>query len=111
MADQNQGTMLETVIASCTGDPSDKFALGIVIRRQLSDQPFDALAAMRAAAADFLATDRGKAEIASNSGAFNWGDFVNSVPDSFCKRHGFTVEDTFVTDLLLDHDESLIPEG
>ena len=103
------GYICETVIAR-HDDPGDNFVLGIVIKHENRDG-FDVLQAARDAAAEFCGTTRGEAEIAANSGAFNWGDFVNSVPDSICKKHGFTVFDTFVTELIVDHDESLIPEG
>lgn len=99
----------ETIIAKYD-DPRDGFCLGIVVTHDGDIENFDLVEAMRAAARDYAATEAGQSDPEVLSGGFNWGDFVNTVPDEICARHGFVVEDTFVTHLIVDHDEALTAE-
>lgn len=98
--------MFKTVIAE-NNDPSDRFCLGIVVRHDGNDQNFDPATAIRAAAAEYCATKTGQKKIKDNGGSFNWGDFVDHVPDTVCKKHGFTVFSTFIADIFVDHNEQL----
>lgn len=96
--------MQQTIIAE-HNEVDDRFRLGIVVESK--DESIDILSAMRAAAAEFCATDEGRAEVESNGGSFNWGDMVNSVGEELCSKHGFRIVDTFVTELIVDHNELL----
>lgn len=97
----------ETVIAKYD-DPRDGFCLGIVVEHDGSMSNEATVAAMRAAAAEYAGTPASKADDTVARGCFNWGDFVNGVPDAICIKHGFRVVDTFVTHLVVDHDEHIL---
>lgn len=98
--------MLQTIIAQ-HNHHDDTFALGIVVETA-DDANVDVLATIRAAAAEFCKTDTGKAEIEHNGGNYNWGDLVNAIDNNICAAHGFKIVDTFVTELVVDHNEDLI---
>lgn len=55
-------------------------------------RPTELYPAVKAAAKEFLSTDEGQKALEQTCGAFNWGDFVESVPDSICLRHGFLLK-------------------
>ncbi len=101
--------MKHTIIAR-DADPRDGFCLGIVVETTKQMAESEVLDAMRSAARTYCKTSFGQEDIASNNGAFNWGDFVNCVPQCACESRGFRVVDTFVTRLVVDHDESLLPQ-
>ena len=98
--------MQQTIIAKYH-DGTGWNALGIVVEHE--DAELDVVAAIKAAAAEFVATPDGEKAIEEAKGDFNYGDFVQNVPNSVCENHGFTVVDTFATNLVVDHDERLIP--
>lgn len=83
-------------------------ALGIVM--QLDDPRTDPIDAIRSASTDFARTEDGRRVVERNGGDFNYGDFVDEVPEETCLAHGFVVLDTFVTDLVVDHDERLVQD-
>lgn len=99
--------MQKTVIAKYH-DGSKENALGIVVESE--EDGLDVIAAVKAAATEYVSTPRGEAAVAENSGDFNYGDFANHVPDAICRKHGFSVVDTFITELVVDHDERIIPD-
>ena len=101
--------MTQTIIARHK-DGDDEFCLGIVVQSRAGFEDADPLQALRAAAAEFCATDEGKAAIDEAAGNYNWGDLVNTLDEGILARHGFKIVDTFVTELVVDHNESLLPE-
>lgn len=104
--------MRKIISAIHDAGPDDRQVLTIVLR-QTDDKrlDFDAQSAVKSAVSDFLKTARGKEALKETNGSFNYGDFVNFVPDTICKRHGFTVEDVITSDIVTEHDESLLPDG
>lgn len=99
--------MTSTVIAK-HNEQNDEFCLGMIVEHE--DDGLDVLHAMRLAAQEYCKTEAGQAEIQNNGGNFNWGDFVNTVPNEICKKYGFKLVDTFITEQIVDHNETLIPE-
>ena len=87
--------------------PNDVFVLPITIFC-LKDT-MDCMQAIRDAAEEFLSTDDGKKCLEEN-GAFNYGDFVNEVPEEICRRHGFAIDVGDPISEIVDHNESLIPD-
>lgn len=98
--------MLQTIIAKYHDGASEN-VLGIVV--ETDDDELDVIAAIKAAAAEFAATPEGEAAVEAANGDLNYGDFVQNVPNTTCENHGFTVVDTFQTNLVVDHNERLIP--
>ena len=70
-------------------------------------KPTELYDAVKAAAREYLATDEGKALLKQTCGAFNWGDFVESIPESLCLRHGFLLKDDKKVDRIVDLNEQL----
>lgn len=103
--------MYKSISAIHNGGPGDKMVLTITLKYDEAQYPnFNPEQAIKAAAADFLKTERGKKALKETYGNFNYGDFVTYVPDTICKKYGFIVGDSCVTDIITDHDESLIPD-
>lgn len=67
--------------------------------------------AIKDAVTDFLENEPDKSETAlsATGGNFNWGDMVLWLPEGYAKAHGFEVLDAAPVDLVVDHDESLLP--
>lgn len=100
--------MKTCIIAACDTDPKDGVALGIQVGMLTGCDNADPIAALRAAAAEFLSTDAGAEVLKSTNGAFNWGDLADHLPGTeFPGRHGVLILDTFATELVVDHDEDL----
>ena len=74
------------------------------------DDDFDVTAAIKAASTEFIATPEGTALLEKSSGKFNYGIFLEEMPDALCEKHGFALVDTFTTDLIVNHDDSLLPD-
>lgn len=55
-------------------------------------RPTELYTAVKAATKEFLATEEGQKVLNQTCGAFNWGDFVESVPGDICLRHGFLLK-------------------
>ena len=71
---------------------------------------YELLDAVREAAKAFLSSGHPEAEKAlSAGGGFNWGDLALWLPCSYAARFRFKIMDTYVTDLIVPHDESLLP--
>ncbi len=88
----------------------ERLALIINIE-QIDDNPdFDPVEAIQAASAEYLHTADGKETLKNNCGEFNYGDFVNHVPDVINLKHGFTLDSSETTHIVIDHDESLVPD-
>lgn len=104
--------MQQTIIAKYH-DGDDWNVLGIIIETTGNTGLTNVSSIQRAfiaAANEFAATPDGKDVIDDNSGDFNYGDFVNNVPNEICEKHGFKIVDTFQTDLIVDHDECLVDQ-
>ena len=95
------------IIIAEHNEPNDKFRLCISIQPITDAAARDPVQAVREAVRDFAATDLGKQAIRRNSGGFNWGDVVNDLPASVCTRHGFVIVDSFVSEIVVDHNERL----
>ena len=70
-------------------------------------KPTELYPAVKAAAKEFLATEEGQKLLEQTCGAFNWGDFVESIPESLCLRHGFLLKDFQEIDKFVDLNEQL----
>ena len=82
--------MNHTIIANRTGEPP-------LVLQVASDLPTCELTnAVKAAVSDF--------------GQFNWGDAALWMPDEYAKRHGFRIASSAVADLIVNHDDSLMPD-
>lgn len=68
----------------------------------------------RNATSEYLLTDGGKQELSHNSGCFNWGDAVMSVPDEILSKYGIKpllTEKVSLSEhevVTVDQDESLV---
>lgn len=103
--------MLKTIAAIHNGGGNDKLALIITLNYDHEKHPdFDPEAAIRAAAADYLHTNQGKAALEDTCGNFNYGDFVNYVPDHMNKKHGFVIQEVNIVSIVTDHNEDLRPD-
>lgn len=78
----------------------------------LVDDPegFDFETAAKAAARDFVNTDEGRAALGITADHFDYGDFLLYVPETICKKHGFTVIRELGADLILASNESLVSD-
>lgn len=94
--------MQSTIIAK-NNCPGDEFYLGIVIKYDDAVTP-DPIQAMRDAAVEYILEKQLDFDT-----PFNWGDLVDAMPRETLSRHGIKILDTFVTDLVVEHDESLKP--
>lgn len=95
--------MQKTIIAKNTC-PGDEYYLGIIVNYDENTVP-DPIEAMRMAAAEHIVNAR-----LDFDDPFNWGDLVNEVPAATMKKYGVTIMDTFISDMVVEHDESLKPE-
>lgn len=66
--------------------------------------------ALRAAAAEFLATPEGKKAIQLSGYDWNWGDLTLDLPPKFLKRYGLKKSPQEVRYVEVDQDEVLVPE-
>jgi len=66
--------------------------------------------ALRAAAADFLATPEGKESIVFSRNDWNWGDLTSYLPPKILKRYGLKKIDQKPMLVEVDEDEVLIPK-
>lgn len=72
----------------------------------------DVLAAIEAACTEYIKTEEGARICDKNCGFFNWGDFVDYVPDSICLKHGITKMDGTDAEIIsgVDFNEQLVSE-
>lgn len=98
--------MNHTIIANRTGEPP-------LVLQVASDLPTCELTdAIKAAVSDFVTsgTDEAENALSATSGQFNWGDAALWMPDEYAKRHGFRITSSAVADLIVNHDDSLMPD-
>lgn len=69
--------------------------------------------AIRDAVAEFVSSgSRASTDcLDATCGCFNWGDLYLWLPEEIQKTHGFEILSADVTDCIVCHDESLLPEG
>jgi hypothetical protein len=82
------------------------------IYRVLHDPEADPVAAIKAAAREFVHTPDGREYLQTNVGGdrFNWGDAVVAIPPEILARHGVqtvVVEDVGAHVVIVDHDEGI----
>lgn len=87
----------------------DNGRLEFTLLCECHDEDMDLLAAIKAAAKDFLETPEGKAmapELAENGGVFDIGEFDTYVPNTICLKHGFQIVDRTddYVDIQIDED-------
>lgn len=98
--------MNHTIIANRTDEPP-------LVLQVASDLPTCELTdAVKAAVSDFVTsgTDEAENALSTTSGQFNWGDTALWLPDEYAKRHGFRIASSAVADLIVNHDDSLMPD-
>ena len=95
--------MQKTIIAKNTY-PGDEYYLGITIECD-EEKTKDPVQAMRDAAIEHILEKQ-----LDFDSPFNWGDLVNDVSNETLAKHGIKLIDTFVSDLVVEHDESLKPQ-
>lgn len=71
-------------------------------------KPTEFYPAVNAATKEFLATEEGQKLLDQTCGAFNWADFVESIPESLCLRHGFLLKGYQKIDRVVDLNEQLV---
>ena len=71
----------------------------------------DITRAVKDAVTDFLENGGNGADTAlsATGGNFNWGDMALWLPESYAKAHGFEVLGASPVDLVVAHDQSLLP--
>ena len=72
------------------------------------NEEFDLISAAKAAAAEYCKTEEGLKTYFYNGESFDWADFVMSVPNEICERHGFKKVDSNLSDIVVDWDEQLV---
>ena len=103
--------MLKTLVAIHDGGNNDKLALILTLDYDPETHPnFDPESAIQAACAEFLHTDRGAKALEETCKSFNYGDFVSYVPDTLCKKHGFTIHASEVVHDIINHNNDLRPD-
>ncbi len=83
----------------------------LVLNFDVPSKEFDLMAAVKAAALEYCQTEDGKKTYNYNCRCFNWADFEMNVPNEICAKHGFTVLESPVSDLVVDWDEQLVDEA
>ena len=83
------------------------------IYRVTHDPEADPVAAIKAAAREFVRTPDGREYLQTNVGGdrFNWGDAVVAIPPEILARHGVQtviVEDVGLHVVVVDHDEGIV---
>ena len=72
---------------------------------------FDLLSAVRDACAEYGRTPEGQAVLSEHYGSFDWGDFMQYVPEEICLRHGLKFADVPQVELVCaDYYEDLLDE-
>lgn len=68
--------------------------------------------AMRAAVKEFLETKNREREIALDAARnmFGWNDATVWLPDGLTRKHGFVIDDVWMSTVCLDANENLIKE-
>ncbi len=69
--------------------------------------------AVKEAVNEFLCTDKGLQIFVENNRHFNWGDFLNDIPQEICEHYGFKViRNDADQNIVVDANESLVdPDG
>lgn len=108
----NDSTILPIYdIAAVEYDPlGESMCLNIQIQDLGTHPGFNPIKAIRFATTEFLQTEAGKKVLHENNGCFNYGDFVQNVPDAITRHHGFTVTSATLADYVVDHNTSLISD-
>lgn len=70
-------------------------------------KPTELYPAVKAATKEFLSTEEGQKLLNQTCGAFNWGDFAESIPENLCLRHGFLLKDYQKIDRIVALNEQL----
>ena len=70
----------------------------------------DLKAALKEAVQDFIQTEKGKAIYENNGNSFTLVDASMSLPQGFCKKHGFVIIERVITDEAMDWNESLVDD-
>ncbi len=102
--------ILDAFLTIITTRPDEKKAYPYRLLR-LKDG-LDVVQACKDAALEFVKTDEGrKVYFAATGEDFNWGDFVEYIPDDICIRHGFLpITNARSVNITVYHDEHLIDE-
>ena len=66
--------------------------------------------AVRDACNDYIGTKEGADQFSYNCNNFNWVDFWNNVPDTICRKYGFSKETDSFIDIEVNLDEHLVTE-
>ena len=101
--------MKRAIIAE-SGYDKNRTRLCIVLEVLSDERSFDALKAIRDASAEFCGTEPGAAVLKRNDGRFDYGDFAECVPQCICRRHGFTIQNTFPTSIVVNQDENIVED-
>ena len=74
----------------------------------LTDEGNDLKQAVRKACSEYLRTISGIDVYHANCECFNWGDFVQEVPNEICEKYGFRKVQDAISDEYVDWDEQLV---
>ena len=87
----------------------DNEATAIAINIRYSKPQLDVVSQFGAAAKYFVTeTEAGRKMYEQNCRNFNWGDFVEAVPNNVCKKFGFVIESHSFSGMLVDLNEQLV---
>lgn len=81
----------------------------IVLKTPMKNLDFKA--ALKEAVQDFIQTEKGKAIYENNGNSFTLVDVSMSLPQEFCKKHGFVIIERVITDEAMDWNESLVDDS
>ena len=83
-------------------------ARGLVLSFDVPDEPFDLMAAVKAAALEYCRSKDGKETYEYTLRNFDLVDFALYVPNKICMKHGFSIIASPVADLVVDWSEQLV---
>lgn len=99
------------IITAIERDGFDMRLLTVLFEVLSADEHYDLLTAIKAAVTEWCCTEEGHGEFEYNRGCFNLADLVNSaIPTDLCRKHGFAIMDSAMSDKEIDWDEPLVDE-
>lgn len=91
-----------TTLTAVERDGLDLHLLTLVF--EIPHKGFNLIDALKAAVADYIVTDEGKATLEYNCGCFNLADIDSSLPRKFCEKYGIKILDSVLTQDDVDWD-------
>lgn len=99
--------MLRTV-AAVEQDGLESYV--VMMKFEVPGVGFDLEGAVKKACAEFVQTEEGQKALEWTGGNFNWGDFVNEVPNGVCEKYGFRLVEAVAAEKVVDLNEQMLDE-